>query len=221
MCRNRPGYRKTEIRLPASNGSGSFPPRRRKLHWCDGARILRTTTNCRFIPIAGATICADRHRGLGCPCVRRGMRVEPARSHAPRRPCDLFIGRPAAKNRSNDDGSFLGSTFAFSRCGMGRVDGAIAGATESPPMAGKWLLKAAFGELLPPAICARGKQGFGVPMGLWLRKELRDWARERLFNNEALTSGFDFQVKRLLDEHDSGKSIMERSSGRCLSFRFG
>ena len=27
-------------------------------------------------------------------------------------------------------------------------------------MAGKWLLKPVFGEMLPPAISARGKQGF-------------------------------------------------------------
>ena len=45
---------------------------------------------------------------------------------------------------------------------------------------GKWLLKAAFGKLLPPAVCARGKQGFGVPVGLWLKTELRDWASECL-----------------------------------------
>ena len=57
-------------------------------------------------------------------------------------------------------------------------------------MSGKWLLKAAFGELLPPAICARGKQGFGVPVGLWLKNELRDWARECLLNNGALTEWF-------------------------------
>jgi asparagine synthase (glutamine-hydrolysing) len=73
-------------------------------------------------------------------------------------------------------------------------------------MAGKWLLKAAFGELLPPAICTRGKQGFGVPVGLWLKNELRDWARERLLNNGALTEWFRLAtVHRLLDEHDSGK----------------
>ena len=53
-------------------------------------------------------------------------------------------------------------------------------------MAGKWLLKAAFGEMLPPAICARGKQGFGVPVGQWLKSDLHDWSHERLRDNFAL-----------------------------------
>jgi asparagine synthase (glutamine-hydrolysing) len=73
-------------------------------------------------------------------------------------------------------------------------------------MASKWLLKAAFGEKLPPAICARGKQGFGVPLGHWLKNELRDWARERLFDNRFLSEWFrQAQVQRLFDEHDSSK----------------
>jgi asparagine synthase (glutamine-hydrolysing) len=73
-------------------------------------------------------------------------------------------------------------------------------------MAGKWLLKAAFGESLPAAICARSKQGFGVPVGLWLRNQLRDWARDRLLDNRSLSVWFrQAEVQRLLNEHDSGK----------------
>lgn len=71
---------------------------------------------------------------------------------------------------------------------------------------GKWLLKAAFREMLPPAICARGKQGFGVPVGHWLRKELWDWARERLLDTRFLSEWFtQAAVQRLLDEHNDGK----------------
>jgi asparagine synthase (glutamine-hydrolysing) len=73
-------------------------------------------------------------------------------------------------------------------------------------MSGKWLLKAAFGELLPPAVCARGKQGFGVPVGHWLKNDLRDWARERLLGDATLTEWFrQGTVQRLLNEHDSGR----------------
>ncbi len=73
-------------------------------------------------------------------------------------------------------------------------------------LSGKWLLKAAFGELLPPTICARGKQGFGVPVGLWLKNELRDWARDRLLDNRLLNERLQIAaVQRLLDEHDSGR----------------
>jgi asparagine synthase (glutamine-hydrolysing) len=71
----------------------------------------------------------------------------------------------------------------------------------------KWLLGAAFGELLPPAVAARGKQGFGVPVGAWLRGELRGWAQERLLGNPALDEWLrPAAVRALLDEHASGRA---------------
>jgi asparagine synthase (glutamine-hydrolysing) len=71
---------------------------------------------------------------------------------------------------------------------------------------GKWLLKAAFADKLPPAVAARGKQGFGVPVGPWLRGELRPWARERLLDNPALSEWFrPAAVRRLFQEHDAGR----------------
>jgi len=70
----------------------------------------------------------------------------------------------------------------------------------------KWLLKAAFGDKLPPVIAARGKQGFSVPVGQWLRGELRAWARERLLDNPVLHGWFRPEaIARLLTEHDSGR----------------
>jgi asparagine synthase (glutamine-hydrolysing) len=70
----------------------------------------------------------------------------------------------------------------------------------------KWLLKAAFADKLPPKIARRGKQGFGVPVGQWLRHELRDWARERLIDNTALNEWLQpAAVQHLLDAHDSGR----------------
>lgn len=70
----------------------------------------------------------------------------------------------------------------------------------------KWLLKAAFGDKLPPAIKARGKQGFSIPIGPWLRTELRDWTHERLLGNRALAEWFrPTAIQQLLQEHDSGR----------------
>jgi asparagine synthase (glutamine-hydrolysing) len=70
----------------------------------------------------------------------------------------------------------------------------------------KWLLKAAFGDKLPPDVKARGKQGFGVPVGPWLRHELRDWSRERLLDNPTMAEWFNpAAIQRLLEEHDSGR----------------
>jgi asparagine synthase (glutamine-hydrolysing) len=74
-------------------------------------------------------------------------------------------------------------------------------------MAGKWLLKRAFGKVLPPTICARGKQGFGVPVAQWFKSELRDWSRDRLLNNQALSEWFKpAAVQCLVDEHYGGRA---------------
>jgi asparagine synthase (glutamine-hydrolysing) len=70
----------------------------------------------------------------------------------------------------------------------------------------KWLLKAAFGDKLPSDIVQRGKQGFSVPVGHWLRHELRDWAREQLLQNRELYTWFrPAAIRQLLAEHDSGR----------------
>jgi asparagine synthase (glutamine-hydrolysing) len=70
----------------------------------------------------------------------------------------------------------------------------------------KWLLKAAFGDKLPPDIAHRGKQGFSVPVGHWLRHELRDWAREQLLHNRELHTWFrPAAIRQLLEQHDSGR----------------
>jgi asparagine synthase (glutamine-hydrolysing) len=71
----------------------------------------------------------------------------------------------------------------------------------------KWLLKAAFADKLPAEIAARGKQGFGVPIGPWLRHELRDWSHARLLENRALDEWFrPAAIRQLLNEHDSGRT---------------
>ena len=70
----------------------------------------------------------------------------------------------------------------------------------------KWLLKAAFSDKLPPAIAARGKQGFGVPVSYWLRNELRGWASERLLHNRALDEWLRPEaVRALFAAHVAGK----------------
>jgi asparagine synthetase B (glutamine-hydrolysing) len=72
-------------------------------------------------------------------------------------------------------------------------------------MVGKWLLKAAFGELLPPAICARGKQGFGMPVGHCSKTNFVT-GRENACSTTRLSEWFrQTEVERLLDDHDRGK----------------
>lgn len=70
----------------------------------------------------------------------------------------------------------------------------------------KWLLKAAFANKIPPSIVKRSKTGFGVPIGHWLRYDLRDWARNNLLENSNLSEFFSQKtIKNLFKQHDNGK----------------
>ncbi len=69
----------------------------------------------------------------------------------------------------------------------------------------KWLLRAAFKDKLPVEIMRRGKQGFSVPAGLWLRNELKGWSRAVLLGNRGLDGWFRPEsIQRLLEEHERG-----------------
>jgi asparagine synthase (glutamine-hydrolysing) len=47
---------------------------------------------------------------------------------------------------------------------------------------GKLLLRSAMRDVLPASILARGKMGFGAPLGLWFRSDLSQFVRERLLD---------------------------------------
>jgi len=67
----------------------------------------------------------------------------------------------------------------------------------------KYLLKRAFGEMLPQEIVRRPKMGFGVPIADWFRGELRDYLRSVLLAPEALGRGYfrPETVTALVEEH--------------------
>lgn len=44
----------------------------------------------------------------------------------------------------------------------------------------KWLLRRLLARHVPPALTERPKRGFGIPLGEWLRGELREWAESLL-----------------------------------------
>ena len=76
----------------------------------------------------------------------------------------------------------------------------------------KYLLKNVGKRLLPPETMARRKMGFGVPVGNWMRGELRSWAEDLLLSPRALKRGY-FQpeaLRQLVDAHLEGRE--DRSS---------
>ena len=71
----------------------------------------------------------------------------------------------------------------------------------------KHILKEVAATLLPKEIIERRKQGFGVPIGVWFRGNLRDLFADTLLAARTLQRGY-FQpgfVRMLVGEHLSGK----------------
>jgi asparagine synthase (glutamine-hydrolysing) len=71
----------------------------------------------------------------------------------------------------------------------------------------KHVLKEVAARLLPREILDRRKQGFGVPLGVWFRGNLRELFADTLLSPLSLSRGY-FQpafVQRLVDEHVSGR----------------
>ena len=77
---------------------------------------------------------------------------------------------------------------------------------------GKLLLRKAVKDLLPEPILARSKKGFSLPLGRWLREDLRDLSRGVLTDETARARGLlrPTEVQRLLDEHARGVDHGER-----------
>jgi asparagine synthase (glutamine-hydrolysing) len=53
----------------------------------------------------------------------------------------------------------------------------------------KHVLKEAVRPYLPSSIVDRRKQGFRVPLPEWLRTDIADWAKRRLFGSSLINSG--------------------------------
>jgi len=72
---------------------------------------------------------------------------------------------------------------------------------------GKVALREAFAADLPAEILARGKAGFGVPLGRWFREDLRELAADLLLGATATRRGLFRRegVAGLLDDHAAGR----------------
>ena len=71
----------------------------------------------------------------------------------------------------------------------------------------KYVLKRIAARYLPPELIHRRKQGFGFPLAMWMRTELRDFVRNLFARSRFIELGlFERRyVEQLIDEHLSGK----------------
>lgn len=67
----------------------------------------------------------------------------------------------------------------------------------------KYILKKIFSNFLPKQILKRRKMGFGVPIAIWFRKQLKDYTYDILLDQKALRRGYFSRegIERLLNEH--------------------
>lgn len=74
--------------------------------------------------------------------------------------------------------------------------------------AGKWILRKILHKYVPAALVERPKMGFGVPIDVWLRGPLREWAEDLLFSGSLRKEGFidENLVRTIWEKHLAGEN---------------
>jgi asparagine synthase (glutamine-hydrolysing) len=71
---------------------------------------------------------------------------------------------------------------------------------------GKWLLRESIRDLVPPRVLERPKQGFGVPLCDWFRRELRHRVSSLSRDDSPIYAFADrAAVRRIVAEHQIGR----------------
>jgi asparagine synthase (glutamine-hydrolysing) len=85
---------------------------------------------------------------------------------------------------------------------------------------GKYILKRALRDVLPQAILARRKMGFGVPLEHWFRTDLRRFAADILLSGSLAQRGYfnSEAVATLWTHHQSGRANNSRRLWALLCF---
>lgn len=85
----------------------------------------------------------------------------------------------------------------------------------------KWLLRQLLYKHVPKKIIERPKQGFGIPLGEWLRGPLREWAEYHLSEPRIREEGFlhPEPIRRRWQEHVTGRRNWQHFLWNVLMFQ--
>lgn len=86
---------------------------------------------------------------------------------------------------------------------------------------GKWALRQILYQYVPKNLIERPKQGFGIPLGDWLRGPLRQWAENLLDSSTLMQQGYlrPEPIQRKWKEHLSGEHNWAHSLWSVLMFQ--
>ena len=86
---------------------------------------------------------------------------------------------------------------------------------------GKWILRQILNNYVPKNLTDRPKKGFGIPLDIWLRGPLKEWAENLLNEKKLLEKGYfnPLLIRNKWNEHILNKKNWQYSLWNVLMFQ--